>query len=192
MANEEEAERPDAADIVFEEANEEGEPLAAVNSAAALKKLREKLKICQKERQEFLETSQRLKADYINSRKDEEKARGRIAEYAKADLLHELFDLADSFEMAFRNREAWERVEENWRRGVEYIYAKLTEIFRQHGVEEINPAGAPFDPSRHQSVGILESKRAEDDNKVFEVVQKGYQLNGRVIRPAKVKIWQKS
>ena len=175
----------ESSDVEFEQ-TEEGE--GEQNLVAKIKQLRDKLKVCQKERQEFLETSQRLKADYINLRKDEEKRRVEMAAFAKTGLLAELLDLADSFELAFANKKAWEEVNQNWRRGVEYIYGKLTEIFKAHGLAQIDPLGQPFDPEQQHSVGALDTNQKGEDNMVLEVVQKGYQLAGRVLRPAKVKV----
>lgn len=172
-------------DVTFESEDE------TENSAAAIKKLREKLKLCQAERQEYLETSQRLRADYVNYKRDVEKEKEELAKFAKSGLLTELMDLADSFELAFSNKPAWESVNENWRRGIEYIYSKLITIFEQNGMEEINPLGQPFDPVEHHSIAVIDAATAADDNKVLEVVQKGYKLHGRVIRPAKVKVGHK-
>src|SRR3989344_3736977 len=120
----------EADDITFEDANEEGEALELTNPALALKKLREKLKVSQSERQEYLEISQRLKADYVNLKRDEAKLREVSVKYAQEDLLLELIELADSFELAMANRETWEAVPENWRRGIEHIYGKLAAIFK--------------------------------------------------------------
>lgn len=178
-------------DVVFEESNEDGETQESANPAAAIKKLREQLKACQKERQEFLETSQRLKADYVNLRKDEEKRRAEMTQFAKSGLLLEMLDLADSFDLAFANKTAWESVNENWRKGVEYIYAKLVDIFEQNGLEMIDPLGADFNPEEHHSVATAPVEDESENNKVLEVVQKGYKLNGRVLRPAKVKVGHK-
>ncbi len=157
------------------------------NPAAALKKLREKLKVCQVERQEYLNMSQRLKADHVNYKREQEINSQEVVKYAKADLLLQLLDLADSFDLAMANKEAWGAVSANWRQGVEYIYAKLQDIFRQNGLEAIVAIDVPFDPATHESVGVIEGVD-KGDNMVVELVQKGYQLNGRVIRPAKVKI----
>jgi molecular chaperone GrpE len=175
-------------DVVFEDANEEGEALSEVNPQAALKKLREKLKVSQAERQEYLEMSQRLKADYVNLKRDEAKLREENRKYAKHDLLLELLDVADSFDMAMANKEAWEAVPANWRKGVEYIYSKLLTILKQHDLTEINPLGQEFNPAEHHSVATIDTTESDDDNMVLNVVQKGYKLHDRVIRPAKVKV----
>lgn len=178
-------------EIVFEETTEDGDELSATNPQAALKQLREKLKISQTERQEFLAMSQRLKADYVNLKRDEAKLRDLAVKYAKQDLLLELIEVADSFELAMANRAAWEAVSENWRQGIEYIYSKLAGILKQHGLETIDPLNQPFNPELHHSVGTIDTEDPVKDNMVLEVVQKGYQLHDRVVRPARVKVGHK-
>ena len=69
---------------------------------------------------------------YVNLKKEEEKRRGEIGQFAKLELLLELLDLADSFELAFANKEAWEKVDANWRTGIEYIYQKLIDLVLHH------------------------------------------------------------
>ena len=174
-------------DEIHLESEVEGEE-AEHNPAAVIKRLRDKLKQSQKERQEFLETSQRLKADYVNLKKEEEKRRGEIGQFAKMGLLLELLDLADSFELAFANKEAWEKVDANWRTGIEYIYQKLIDIFKQNGLESVSPLGEVFNPEWHHSVGGLDTTKPEEDNKVLQVVSRGYRLGERLLRPAKVKV----
>lgn len=161
----------------------------STNPAGALKKLREKLKQCQVEKQEYLETSQRLKADHINYKREQELGRQEVVKYAKADLLTQFLDLADSFELAMSNKATWEAVPVNWRQGIEYIYAKLQDIFRQNELEVIAETGIQFDPQIHEAVESV--KVDKDDNIVLDIVRKGYRLNGQVIRPAKVRVSHK-
>jgi molecular chaperone GrpE len=153
-----------------------------------IKRLRQKLKSCEQEKAEYLAGWQRAKADYINLKNAEEKAKQEIATYAKESLLHELINLADSFELAFANKEAWNSVPENWRKGVEYIYSNLINIFDNNGLSEINPIGQDFNPSEQHSIGTVEVSDEKQVDKVVEVLKKGYSLKGKVIRPAHVKI----
>lgn len=152
------------------------------------KKLREKLKQCQKEKQEHLETSQRFRADYINLKQSVEKAQTEIVKFANEGLVLELIELADSFDMAFVDRAAWETVPEGWRQGVEQIYAKLQTLFKKHGLDEITRTGVLFNPETHQSVGLVETENKKEDNLVTEIIKKGYALHGKVIRPAQVRV----
>ena len=163
----------------------------AADLVLKIKKLKQELKTCQKEKAEYLDGWQRSKADYLNLKKEEESRRTEVGKYAKADVLNDLIRLADSFEMAFANKEAWENLPENWRKGVEYIHEQLRVVFRDHGLEELDPMGEPFDPARDESIGTIETKDPADDNKVLEVVKKGYRLNGKIIRAAQVRIGEK-
>ncbi len=166
---------------------EDGE--GAVETAEAkLKKLREELKQCQSEKQDYLAMSQRLKADYLNLRREAELNRSEIVKFANEDLLKELIDLADGFELAFANRQQWEAVDENWRRGVEYIYTKLLNILTQSGLTEISALHENFDPLRHHALELVETDKPEEINRVIKVIQKGYSLHNKIIRPAQVKV----
>ena len=90
--------------------------------------------------------------------------------------------------MAFSNKESWESVSAEWRQGVEYIHSQLMNTLHSHGLAEINPEGKEFDPQKHEAVEMIEGK----DNMVIEVIQKGYELNGKVVRVAKVKVGKSS
>ncbi len=173
-------------DDIILETEDGGE--SSLGPEAKLKRLQEKLKLCQSEKEEYLMTSQRLKADYANLKRREEESRSEIIKFAREPLLLELLELADTFELAFANKEAWEAVSQNWRHGVEYIYSKLLTIFEQNNLTELNPVGELFDPETQHSIGKIDTKKEEDDHKVLEVVQKGYKIGNKIIRPAKVKI----
>ncbi len=158
------------------------------NSGEAIKKLREKLKTCQGERQEYLDMSQRLRADYVNFRRQAEVEKAQAVQFASEDILRELIDLADTFELAFANQVAWQAVSENWRQGVEYIYAKLLTIFQRYGLEPIEPVRQPFNPAEHHSIMAIDTNVPEEDNLILEVSQKGYRWRDKIIRPAQVKV----
>ncbi len=177
-------------DIQYDAEAEETGGDGAQELAEKIKKLKKELKECQAEKAEYLAGWQRAKADYLNLKKDETEKRESLSRYAKADVLNDLINLADSFDLAFANKEAWESVPENWRKGVEYIHSQLLVVFRDHGLEELNPLGESFDPARDESIGIIPTQNKKDDDKVLEVVKKGYRLNEKVIRAAQVKIGQ--
>ena len=132
--------------------------------------------------------SQRLKADYLNLKRENESNQAAAVKFANEPLLNELIGLADSFELAFANRSAWEAVDKNWRTGIEYIYAKLSGILKQYGLTEISSAGENFDPLKHHALELVKTTDEKSVNRVLEVVQKGYCLHGRVIRPAQVRV----
>jgi len=147
-------------------------------------KLRKKLKICEEERKEYLTGWQKARADLINLRKKDEEEKRLIRKFASEEIVHELISVLDSFDMAFSNKESWQAVSEEWRVGVEYIHNQLRSIMQNHGLSEIDPAGQEFDSTKCEAVETVSGK----DNMVVEVIRKGYELNGKVIRAAKVKV----
>lgn len=159
------------------------------NPANVLKKLREKLKVCEKEKKEYLDGWQRMRADVANIRKDEETRRGEMIKFASEGLVDDLIPVLDSFSMAFGNKEAWEKVDANWRKGVEYIYAQMYSVLESRGLTEIGKVGEHIDPRLHVTIEETPATSPEQADTVAEVVQKGYRLHSKVIRPAKVKVF---
>lgn len=157
------------------------------NPTLAMKKLREKLKICEKEKKEYLDGWQRMRADFANIKRDEEARRGEMIKFASEGLVDDLLPVLDSFSMAFGNKEAWEKVDANWRKGVEYIYAQMYSVLESRGLTEIGKVGELVDPRTHVAVEEVPTILEKDINTVSEVIQKGYRLHNKVIRPAKVK-----
>ena len=157
------------------------------NPGAALKKLREKLKACEKEKKDYLDGWQRMRADFANVKKEEETRRGEMIKFASEGLVEDLLPVLDSFSMAFGNKEAWEKVDANWRKGVEYIYAQMYSVLESRGLTEIGKVGEQTDPRMHVAVEEIPATSEKEINTVSEVIQKGYRLHSKVLRPAKVK-----
>lgn len=162
--------------------------VAEENAAEAVKKLREKVKKLTEEKQEYLTGWQRAKADLINARKRDEADRADFVKYANERLIEELIPTLESFNLAMSNKDAWEKVDKNWRVGVEYIYSQLTKALSDAGLEEIDPIGKPFDHNRDEAAEYVPVADEKDHHKVLSVVQKGYSLNGRQLRPPKVRV----
>lgn len=162
--------------------------VAEENAAEAIKKLRAKLKATETEKQEYLIGWQRAKADSINARKREESERAEFTKFANERLIESLIPVLESFDMAMGNKDAWEKADKNWRVGVEYIASQLKKALSESGLEEINPVGQTFDHNRDEAAEHVPVTSASEDQKIVAVVQKGYSLNGRVMRPPKVKV----
>ena len=170
-------------DVVFEDEED------TENPKAALKKLREKLKKAEAERMEYLAGWQRAKADLINARKRDEEERVSFIKFANQNFIEELLPALDSFSMAFSNKEAWEKVDKNWRLGVEYIYSQIISVLESNNVKVIDPKiGTTFDPNHHISIETVSVSDKNQDNTIIAVIQKGYELNGKVIRAPKVTV----
>ncbi|MEX2010287.1 MAG: nucleotide exchange factor GrpE [Parcubacteria group bacterium] len=143
-----------------------------------IKKLKEKLKEAEGKAKEHLNNWQRAQADFINIRKRDEEAKSEFIKFAHTNTLAELIPVLDSFNIALSHGQ----------KEVEPIYTQFLGILRGAGLEESNPVGETFDPRLHEAIGTIETKSEKEDHKVLEVLQKGYILNGKVLRPAKVKI----
>lgn len=159
---------------------EEGSP------EETIKKLREKLKAALEEKQEYLTGWQKAKAEFINARKRDEEDKKDFVRFANENLLAELFPVLDSFNMAMGNKETWEKVDKNWRMGVEYIANQLKKILEEHGLKEIDPIGQKFDPLRDEAI-----EDGKESDIITTVISKGYSLNGKVVKAPKVKVGEK-
>lgn len=142
-------------------------------SEEKLKKIKEEFNQCRKEKEEYLRGWQRAKADFINARKDEEKARAEFIKFAEISLLEELLSIADSFDEALKI----EHIE-----GVARIEKQLLALFQKHNVAVIEAKeGDAFDPQFHEAI--------EGEGQIIEdILQKGYIVADNVLRPARVKV----
>jgi len=178
-----------ADDVVIEDSDEDGN---VGSPAEQLKKLRERLKKAVAEKQEYLDGWQRLRADFLNYKKRTDEALKSAEETGKAVFIEDLLSAVESFDMAMANKEAWEKVEKNWRVGVEYIYQQLSTALESHGLKALTPAvGDPFDPTLHSAVESIHTDDPTKDHTVAEVIQKGYKLGESVLRHPKVKVYSK-
>ncbi len=176
----------DDTEVLEFEFNEDGEE----DLKKTIKKLRADLKQVKSEKEEYLTGWQKERADFANFKKQEEDRKAVFSEAMRERMLTRFLSVIDSFNMAFANKEAWEKVDQNWRKGVEYIYSQLNTIFEEYGVKEIGRVGEDFDPNLHQSMDITATDKQEDNHKISVVIQKGYKLGERVLRPARVNVFE--
>jgi molecular chaperone GrpE len=155
-----------------------------------IRRLREQLKECQREKQEYLDGWQRLKADFINFKRREEEAKQEFIKYSREGIVTDLLPVLESFRMAFANKEVWEKVDPSWRVGVEHIHTQLTQALSANGLEEIDPKEQDFDPNEHTAIEAIPTSDETLYGKIAEVVHVGYRLNGKVIRSPQVKVYK--
>ncbi|MFR1725441.1 nucleotide exchange factor GrpE [Emergencia timonensis] len=125
----------------------------------------------------------RLMADFQNFKRRVEKEKSDIYAYANEKLVSQLVDVIDNFERALLHEEA----DDSYVEGMKMIFKQLTGVLEKAGLEEINALGEDFDPNFHNAV-MTEDNDDYDSGKVTEVMQKGYLLNKKVIRPSMVKV----
>jgi molecular chaperone GrpE len=155
------------------------------------KALREEIEAIQKqldevqaERDDLLGKLQRVSADYANFQKRMTRQVADSIAYEKEHMIKTMLPVLDNFQHTLEKSHAAESVEVVLQ-GVRIVYDQMLDILRSHGVEAIHAVDEPFDPSYHEAMMRREDPEHED-NTVLEEFQKGYTLNGRVIRPSKV------
>ncbi len=173
-------------DVSFVEEDGEG---AELSSVVKIKKLRDELKTANKERLEYLTGWQRAQADYVNLKKESSESLIRGKEIGREQLLDSLLPALDSFDMAIGNKESWEKVDANWRNGIEYIYSRLLTALTENNVTVIDTVGAPFDPNFHEAIENISTDDATLDHTIESIIQKGYKMGDRILRPARVKVY---
>jgi molecular chaperone GrpE len=177
-----ESDVPEVDDVVFEE---EGE-----TAKDTIKKLREKLKNAELAKMEYLESMQRMKADYVNAKKRDDESKVEMIRYANVHFAEELLPTLDSFEQAMADKEKWESVSKEWRNGVEGIYQKVLGVFNKNNITGFGDIGETFDPNLHHSIQVVETEEKTQDGTIAQVLQKGYKTGEKIIRPAMVAVYE--
>ncbi|MGB8432726.1 MAG: nucleotide exchange factor GrpE [Burkholderiales bacterium] len=170
------ANNPAPNDTPRQDGNPEHTALDAVELTGALQAAETKAK-------EHHEAWLRAAAETENVRKRAQEDIARAHKYALEKFASELLQVKDSLEAALS---AESQSVESLRAGVEVTLKQLASIFERQQIREIDPAGAPFDPHRHEAISMLPSEK--EPNTVINVLQKGYLLHDRVIRPALVTV----
>ena len=162
-----------------------GSPAESSNESAASPDLMAEL---QRERDDFQDRWVRKSAEFDNYRKRVERERREHADQATTDLLQELLLVVDDFDRALTiDAPEGEVGGDAYRKGIELIHTKLTDILRKRGVRPIEALGVDFDPNLHQAV-IHESSPDHREGEVIGELRRGYLIGDRLLRPAMVKV----
>ena len=141
------------------------------------------LEKCQKEKQEYLDGWQRSRAEFINYQKKEQERIIQICNYANESLISELLLVLDSLELAISNSK-----NSQFLKTLNLLKSQFENILKKNGVELIKTeVNDKFDPEIHEAIET-EKKENFQDNTIIEIISKGYKLNGKIIRPVKVKV----
>lgn len=168
-------------DITLEPDDGEGQTIGA---EARLKTLRTKLGEVEKQSASYLEGWQRAKADYINLKRRSDEERGAAFSNGISAALEELLPFVDSLDEAVKHSDPTSALGA----GLVKTLTQLDDGLNRLQVEKIGAPGEMFDPSIHESVSTVAVENKEDDNTIITVLQKGYKVNGRTLRPARVSV----
>ena len=136
------------------------------------------------QRDEYLAGWQRAKADLSNYKKEEKERMKEVLQYATEVLVLQLIPILDSLERAEREVSLGEKETQVFK-GFLQIGEQIRKFLKEQDVKEIQALGKKFNPEFHEAVGEVEG---EESGCVAEVVERGYTLNGKLIRPTKVKV----
>lgn len=156
------------------------EEVGEEKAEAKMKKVRDELAACRKEKQEYMDGWQRAKADYVNALKrfgDDSKAAEVRGKVKAVETLLPAFDALE------RSKEHGELPE-----GFTAIAKQLEGAFAALGLEEVGKVGEKFDPAFHEALGQDPADSEAKDDTITVVLEKGWRINGSVIRPAKVRV----
>ena len=132
---------------------------------------------------DFKDRYMRTLADFENYRKRTEREKSDFYKYAVQGLLKELLPVLDNFDRALDHAEDGD----DFHKGVLLIYKQLVDTLRKHGVKPIDESGVKFDPNIHEAV-MREEDPSVPSQTVTSILQKGYFLHDRLLRPALVKV----
>lgn len=139
---------------------------------------------------EYWDRLLRLQADFENTRKRLEKEKQEFVKFANEGLVVELLNVLDDLERAVELAQEKHQDLSAFLKGVEMVLAHLYQMLKQYGVKPIEANGKIFDPNFHEALMQVENKEVPEHT-VVEEMQKGYLMNDRVIRTAKVKVSKK-
>jgi len=135
---------------------------------------------------EYLDGWQRARAEFANYKKRVDRERDQVQQNASGNIIKRYLDILDDLDRALKNRpQSGDGV--SWAEGIELIYRKFLAILESEGVKVIDAEGKVFDPNLHEAISQEDSPEHESGT-VIEMLQKGYTLGDRVLRPARVRV----
>jgi len=158
-------------------------PATTSNSADVMPSMEEMLKEAERKAQEHYDAWMYAKAEGENIRRRAAEDVSKAQKFAVERFSNEMLAVMDSLQAGLAVQT--ENVE-SFKSGMELTLKQLSSVFEKFNIKEINPVGEKLDPHKHQAIGMLESE--QEPNTVVSVMQKGYTLNDRVLRPAMVMV----
>jgi len=150
-----------------------------------LEALQQELAECRSKSDEYLDGWQRARAEFTNYRKRVERDQALMQQTLTGSIVKRYLEIVDDLDRALKNRPQ-EGEGASWADGIELIYRKLINILESNGVT-IMPAGVMFDPNLHEAITSEDSDQHQS-GEIIEIVQQGYLMSDRVLRPALVRV----
>lgn len=154
--------------------------------AAEVQQLREAAQATDDKAKEYFDGWQRERADFANYKRRVERDQQMLASNIKGEIVKKYLGVLDDLERAMKNRPSGGEAEA-WAGGIELIMRKIQGILESEGVKRIPAESQDFDPNRHEAITYEESPDHKG-GEIIEVVQQGYMLGDRVLRPALVRV----
>jgi len=173
----------------FEETEQKVEDVAREEKLSELDILKQSLEEKQKQADEYKAEYLRSVAEYQTLRNRTEKEKGEYINYGKAKILEKQISIFDVFEQAMISVRAGQDLK-SIKVGLEMIYSEFAKMLKEEGVEKIECLNKPFDHNVCEALDQVETDETEEGT-VLAVYQNGYKLNGKLLRPARVKVAKK-
>src|SRR6185369_5317622 len=175
-------------DLEHELPQAEDESTQQGSSTTQPSQLEAELENLKAEKATYLDRLARLQAEFDNYRKRAAKEQQDFRDYALADALKQVLPILDSLDRALKTENA---STDDFRSGIELIDRQFHDVLSRLGVEPIQAAGQPFDPTFHQAIQMVDTQDVAD-NHVVDELQRGYRIKDRLLRPAMVRVAQNS
>lgn len=148
--------------------------------------LEKKVQELEAQKAEYLAGWQRARADFLNYKREEAEKLQDLLGYAREELMEEVLPILDNFDLV-EKKIPGNLSEDSNIKGILQIKTQILDFLKSNGVEVIKTENQIFDPNFHEVVGMVE-KEGKCSGMIIEEMQKGYMVNGRILRPAKVKV----
>ncbi|MFC6465493.1 nucleotide exchange factor GrpE [Marinilactibacillus sp. GCM10026970] len=149
--------------------------------------VQEELEKTKQELEEVQDRYIRLQAELANIQKRNQREREQATRYRSQDLAKQLLPALDNMERAL-TIEVEDEAGKNLKKGIEMVVESINHALKSEGIEVIEAEGQPFDPNFHEAYTQVPAQEGQDSNVVAQVFEKGYKLNDRVLRAAKVTV----
>ena len=162
------------------------DPADETDLSSQIESLKSELEAFEAKAEEYLDGWQRARAEFANYKKRINRERQRIRQDAIGEVTKRYLPALDDLERALKNRPEKGKGAE-WAEGIELVYRKMLAVLESDGIVPMEAEGATFNPNLHEAIDQAESEEHESDE-IIEVLQRGYMIDDRVLRPAMVRI----